>query len=327
MPLTNVQFDALMREYEQTRRRHRDEQEARLAEVYGKIPAFHTADMTAPDAALAASNAIAQGLSPDFEEIRNTLSRLSAEKKRLLRENGYAEDYTELQFDCPDCRDTGFCGTERCHCLNRRIRDILYEQSRLSSLITENNFDMMSEEYHTGDDRRRFQSAVGACRRFVRGMTEENGYDNLLFFGPVGSGKTFLSIATAKELLDAGCSVLYFSAVSLFDRLSETAFSQELRSAHETLRRDLSESDVLVIDDLGTELTNAFVSSRLFDLINERHLARHATIISTNLDFRELRDRYSDRVFSRLASNYTVCELTGSDVRLARKAASRKGTV
>ena len=327
MPLTNLQFDALMREYEQTRRRRRDEQEAHLAEVYEKIPAFRTADLAAPDAALAASNAIAQGVSPDFDEIRNTLSRLSAEKKRLLRENGYAEDYTELQFDCPDCRDTGFCGTERCRCLNRRIRDILYEQSRLSSLITENNFDMMSEAYHTGDDRRRFQSAVGACHRFVRSVAKENGYDNLLFFGPVGSGKTFLSIATAKELLDAGCSVLYFSAVSLFDRLSEAAFSQEHRSAHETLKRDLTEGDVLVIDDLGTELTNAFVSSRLFDLINERHLARHATIISTTLDFRELRDRYSDRVFSRLASNYTVCELTGSDIRLARKAASRKGTV
>ena len=327
MPLTNIQFDALMREYEQTRRRHRDEQEAHLAEIYDKIPAFRSADRSVPDAVLVASGAIALGTAPDVTAVRETLTRLSSEKKRLLRENGYDEDYTELQFDCPDCRDTGFCGTERCHCLNRKIRHILYEQSRLSALIEENNFDMMNEAYHTGDDRRRFKSAVDTCHRLVHVVTKESGYDNLLFFGPVGSGKTFLSVATAKELLDAGCSVLYFSAVSLFERLSETAFSPEYRSAHETLRRDLSESDVLVIDDLGTELTNAFVSSRLFDLINERHLMRHATIISTNLDFKELRDRYSDRVFSRLASNYTVCELTGSDIRLARKAASRKGTV
>lgn len=324
MPLTNTQFDALMREYEQTRRRRRDEQDAHLAEVYERIPAYRDADLSVPDAGVRAAAVIAQGKMPDPAEVRDAIGRISAEKKRLLVENGFDGSYTELQYDCPDCRDTGFCDDVRCHCLAHRIRDILYEQSRLSSLITENNFDMMSEAYHTGDDRRRFKNAVDACHRFI-GRIAEGGYDNLLFFGPVGSGKTFLSVATAKELLDAGHTVLYFSAVALFERLSEAVFSQDHTAGRDALKKDLSDSDILVIDDLGTELTNAFVSSQLFDLINERHQARHATIISTNLDFEEMRDRYSDRVFSRLASNYTVCELTGTDVRLARKTASRKG--
>ena len=138
----------------------------------------------------------------------------------------------------------------------------------------------------------------------------------------MGTGKSFLSAYIAKSLIESGHSVIYFSAVSLTDMLSKYAFDYKSRSDFSDPCNDLYECDLLIIDDLGTEVTNTFVASQLFSCLNERHLRRKATIISTNLSLEELRDRYSDRVFSRITSNYTICKLTGPDIRMYKKRAA-----
>ena len=130
---------------------------------------------------------------------------------------------------------------------------------------------------------------MGICRHFID--TFDKDYENLYFYGTVGTGKSFLSICTAKELIERGHFI-----------------------------RDLTDCDLLIIDDLGTELTNAFTQSRFFELLNLRHLARKSTIISTNLDLRDLRDRYSDRIYSRIISDYIICKLEGPDIRMKKKA-------
>ena len=82
---------------------------------------------------------------------------------------------------------------------------------------------------------------------------------------------------------------------------------------------------LLIIDDLGTETTNSFVSSQLFQILNERHLQQKATIISTNLPFKQLIDLYSERTFSRITGNFIVFKLEGKDIRLEkRKQINRK---
>ena len=144
-------------------------------------------------------------------------------------------------------------------------------------------------------------------------------YENLFFYGTVGTGKSFLSICTAGELLKEGHSVLYFSSSSLFDTISSCIFRQDNKAEYHSFLEDLYGCEVLVIDDLGTEMTNNFVAAQLFSLLNERDLRRRATIISTNLSLPELRDRYSDRIFSRITSSYTILKLTGPDIRVARK--------
>ena len=144
-------------------------------------------------------------------------------------------------------------------------------------------------------------------------------YHNLFFYGTVGTGKSFLSGCVAKELIESGHSVIYFSATGLFDLLSKNSFDYKNREELRETYADLYQCDLLIIDDLGTELTNQFVTSQLFALLNERHMGKKATIISTNLSLEELRNRYSERIFSRITSHYEICKLSGQDIRMYKK--------
>ena len=141
----------------------------------------------------------------------------------------------------------------------------------------------------------------------------------MFFYGTVGTGKSFLSGCIAKELLQQGCSVIYFSSSGLFETLARYSFDFREKEALYGFCEDLYGCDLLIIDDLGTEVTNNFVTSQLFACLNERNLRRKSSIISTNLNLSELRDRYSDRIFSRITSNYSLCKLTGPDIRICRK--------
>ena len=133
-------------------------------------------------------------------------------------------------------------------------------------------------------------------------------------------GKTFLSHCIAQELLDTAHCVMYFSAFDLFDLLADSKFSREKNEGAEFIL----DSDLLIIDDLGTELTNSFVSSQLFLCINERIMRRKSTIISTNLSLESLVEIYSERTFSRITSNYTMLKLTGDDIRIKKKLMNRE---
>jgi DNA replication protein DnaC len=155
---------------------------------------------------------------------------------------------------------------------------------------------------------------------FVENFKQD--YHNILFYGTVGTGKSFLSGCVASELLKNGHSVIYFSSTGLFDNLARYTFDTKEKEALSAFYQDLYNCELLIIDDLGTEITNSFVASQLFSCLNERNLRKRATIISTNLSLEELRDRYSDRVFSRITSSYTICKLTGRDIRMIKKRAS-----
>lgn len=320
MQVSEAQFQDILTAYERLRTKHADELLARKEELYRLLPRYRELDELVPVISLDAGKELLAGHSEKLDAYREQMREIAAEKASLLKQNGFPADYPEMHHDCTKCGDTGFLedGT-RCTCLNEKLRALLYAQSNLDALFEENCFDRMDLSLFEGDDLRRFRNAVSVCRTFIDSFGEKTASSGILFFGPVGSGKSFLSIASAKELLNRGFSVLYFSAIDLFERLSDATFRAEREEGDTDLKNDLTACDLLIIDDLGTEMTNQFVSSRCFHLINERHLHGNKTLISTNLDFEELRQRYSDRTFSRLLSLYTVCELTGGDVRLKRK--------
>ena len=150
-------------------------------------------------------------------------------------------------------------------------------------------------------------------------------FHNLLLYGDTGVGKTFLSHCIAKELIDASYSVIYFSAVQLFEHFAENTFGGKREERSDGLA-PIYECDLLIIDDLGTELTNTFTASQLFACINERILRRKATIISTNLALDDIKSIYSERIFSRLSSSYTMLRLTGDDIRIQKKLLNLGGT-
>ena len=154
--------------------------------------------------------------------------------------------------------------------------------------------------------------AAGSCHRHAVEID-----NNLFLCGNTGVGKSFLSHCIMKEALDRSYSALYFTAGELFDLLADARFGR----SQESLTRELPvyECDLLVIDDLGTELTNSFVAVQLFRLLNDRILRKRSTIISTNLTLNELSGIYTERVFSRITSHYTIIKLIGEDIRIQKK--------
>lgn len=317
MALTNSQHDTIIRGFEARQNRNRRLLEERTAYVYSHVEGYKEIDESVSSVSVEQGRKLLDGDTGALDELKSILANLSSMKQQLLLSADLPEDYLEPIYDCPDCKDTGYRGGVKCHCFKEAEITLLYEQSGIREMLENENFSTLSYDYYEGEDLLRFKNTVTTCRNFINNFNSD--YHNLFFYGTVGTGKSFLSGCIAKELIESGHSVIYFSASALFDTLSKAKFDyksmEELHKAYE----DLFVCDLLIIDDLGTEYTNNFVNSQLFSLINERHLKQRAVIISTNLSLEDFRNRYSDRIFSRITSNYEICKITGPDIRMYKK--------
>lgn len=311
MSLTNAQYDSIMHEYDVRQANRHRLIEQRKKEIYEKVEGYRELDnQIASESIKAGMEALTKGTSTDY--LNDRIEELRTKKNLLLTQAGYSINYLDPPYICPFCKDTGYIGTEVCHCFKQAKLDYAYSQSNIKTLLKEENFDTLSHEYHTGDELTQFMEAEKAARNLVGNFETEHG--NILFIGSVGTGKSFLSNCIANELIKKGYSVIYFSSASLFESISEYRFSKD-KYTKENPTKDIYTCDLLVIDDLGSELTNSFVSSELFTIINERHLRNKSTVISTNLTFKEIKDRYEPRVFSRIHLYYEICGLKGNDIR------------
>jgi len=218
-------------------------------------------------------------------------------------------------------------GEERCHCFKQAVVDLLYAQSNIASIVKEENFDTFRFDYYNDTvidpktkltPRQNIRRIYDACQAFVRNFDTE--FNNLLFYGNSGLGKTFLSHCIAKELLGTAHTVLYLTAYELFDILGKAMYDEDEGLA--ASGEHILDCDLLIIDDLGTELATSFTMSRLSLCINERFINRRATIISTNFGVQELADHYGERNFSRIFSSYTPLRFFGEDIRLKKKVES-----
>ncbi|MBQ9027911.1 MAG: ATP-binding protein [Lachnospiraceae bacterium] len=321
MSLTREQYDEIMRGYMQKQSRRHQLSLARRDEVYAKIPEYRELSEQVSEIAVGYlhSRLGEKGKNNSTSPIlvRPELSKIAEKKRQLLVSHGFPEDYLTVSPDCPLCGDTGFVDGNKCRCFKQKEIEILYSSSHLGELVKEHNFDILTESYYHGEDLKRFRIASAACRRMAAQFDQV--YRNLYLYGTVGTGKSFLSICIAKELLETGHSVLYFSAAALFDRLSMYSFDVRTKEELRKFTDDLYGCDLLIIDDLGTELTNQFISAQLFTCLNERHIGRKSTVISTNLSLAEMQARYSDRVFSRITNDYELYKLTGSDIRVLKR--------
>jgi DNA replication protein DnaC len=298
---------------------------ARREEIYKKIPELKEIDASVASVSVAQARLLLDGDDSALAQLKASIKSLSDKRAALLKEAGYPADWLEPIYDCKDCKDTGYITAldgikTKCHCFRTQELSILYEQSHIQNMISRENFSTLSYDYYQGEDLERFKGAVKISKDFIEKFKQD--YHNILFYGTVGTGKSFLSGCIASELLKDGVSVIYFSAAGLFESLARYTFDAKEKEALSAFYQDLYNCELLIIDDLGTEITNTFVASQLFSCLNERNLRSRSTIISTNLSLEEMRDRYSDRVFSRITSSYTICKLTGRDIRMIKKRAS-----
>ncbi len=314
MALSNVQIDQILREYDDVRREERDALDRRREYVYANVDGYRDLDHKAGMIAVSYAERLFSGEPGAKEKMDAEIATVARDKKALLVSAGLSEDYLEMQYHCPLCKDTGYIDNrEKCRCLKEKELNILYSQSKIQNMLKRENFETLSYEFFEGQQLEEYQKTVEVSKTFVDQFDRK--YQNLMFIGTVGCGKTFLTNCIAKELIDSFHSVIYFSAPQLFDALADATFNNKgSRTA-----ADLNECDLLIIDDLGTELTNSFVGSSLFSLLNERHMREKSTLISTNLGMGELADRYSHRTASRFISNYDICVMSGPDIRTLKK--------
>lgn len=324
MPLQNAQYDAIMRQYDRKQQFHRHELEARREEVYQKLPRILKINQEIASTSVQAVRFRLAGSEADSMACQEHLQNLIKERNTLLADNGYAQDYLQMHYDCPDCQDTGYIDGEKCHCFKKAAVDLLYTQSNMYEILQKENFTHFSFDYYSDTIRNEAtgltaretaHDAVRQARHFIDTFGRE--FRNLFFYGNTGVGKTFLTNCIARELIDRANCVLYFSAFDLFDSLAKNTFQKEHRDPD--FQDDLLTCDLLIIDDLGTELTNSFVTSALFQCINERIMGRKATIISTNLSLDQFNELYSERIFSRITSHYTMIKLIGTDIRIQKR--------
>ncbi|MBQ7839425.1 MAG: ATP-binding protein [Lachnospiraceae bacterium] len=317
MALTVSQYNFIMRQYEERQTRNRHLREERLRHIYKTIAGYQQIDESVASVSVAQGRKMLAGDDNALKTLKEKLHELSLDRARLLVENGYPENFLQPVYDCPDCKDTGYINGQKCHCFRQAEIALLYEQSNLKQILEKENFSTLSYAYFEGDSLVSYRNNVEKCKKFASNF--KTSYQNLFFYGTVGTGKTFLSNCIAKECIENGCSVIYFSAANLFDTLARNAYNFKTQEEMASLFGDLYSCDLLVIDDLGTETASAFTLSHFFTLLNERLLRKKSIIISTNLSLEDCRNRYQDRIFSRITSNFEFCKLTGPDIRMYRK--------
>lgn len=317
MKLTNTQYNQIMQIYREAQQERDELIRSRRDEIREKIPEFSRLE----DAFI--NKARKRDSHVDYTELT---ARFIGQEKQLLRKNGYPEDYLEPPYQCPDCKDTGYIGEYHdtpCHCFKKHAIDLIYrDEPIMKRLLTDRfeDFDLSGyplEKDSSGlSSRESAQRALEQSKRFVE--TFDNSFHNLFFYGTSGSGKTFLSSCIAGSLINSGHSVIYISAVRLFQVCADYTFNEK-KNTDDYAYKSLFSADLLIIDDLGTEVSNTFTTSSFFYLINDRLLNSKSTIISTNLTLGEIAGAYSQRVYSRLVEKYNFFHLFGFDGRIENK--------
>ncbi len=333
MALNNSQYDIVMRIYDKRRFENNHLRELRIKDVYDKVPRIKDIEASIASTAVRRAKEL---LFKDAEtklarKLANDITTLSLEKAELLKSNGFSADYMELWFQCAECKDTGYIGNTKCKCFRQAVIDMLYTQSNLKQILVNENFSTFTLEYYdnvtpnpiTGlTPYQNMQKVHKTCVQFTEEFPASR---NLLFYGETGTGKTFMTNCIAKELIEKSFSVIYLTAISLFDLFERQTFGSDPEDAVSTkdLEQYLFDCDLLIIDDLGTESPNSFTNSRLFYCLNERLLRNKSTIISTNLTLDTINSLYSERIASRILSNYTLLKLYGEDIRMKKKLSQR----
>lgn len=329
MAINNAQYDAIFRNYEQKQIHNRDLMDKRRKTVYNLIPELENIHNSISQLGVSKARKLLSGDENALTELRAEMKKLTDRKALLLASAGFPADYLEPIYECADCKDTGYIGNQKCHCFQKAIIDMLYTQSNLKDILQRENFDTFSFNYYSDNhiDPVTGRSSLAVmknahliAREFVDTFTDE--FRNLFLYGDTGIGKTFLSNCIAKELIDRAFSVIYLTAYEFFDTLAKGKFEKD--DAAQMMTEHIFDCDLLIIDDLGTELSNSFTVSELFLCLNERLLRRKSTIISTNLSLESIVDIYSERTFSRITSNYTMLKLTGDDIRIKKKLRNRE---
>ncbi len=294
----------------------RDRAGQRRMELHSAFPRVREIDGLLSRTGMDIMGVIASGKNTDAQiaRIRERNERLLSERGEILKAGGYPEDYSDIKYDCDKCGDTGFVDTKMCECMKKALCLAGYESSGIGELIRTQSFENFSVDYYRvgGGNPDLMKMSCDRLRMFADSFDKDT-YKNFLFVGGTGLGKTHLSTAVAKRVIDRGFDVLYVTAVGMISDFEAVRFGDGTRARHDTGR--YADADLLIIDDLGTEVSNQFTLSCLYDVINMRINSRKCTVINTNLSSKEIEAKYTERIYSRLIGEYYPIVFSGTDIR------------
>jgi len=294
---------------------------AKQAQVYRKVPRIQEIDKQMRQNMLqAAISAFSEGARGAMENARVRNKQLQCERDVLMAENFEPDYWNDAPF-CTTCGGSGYVGSTMCHCLKALCVD--EQRKELGAIFTgAESFDSFRLDYYPdafvpqmgSSYRIIMEKTLKACREYARSFGEGSG--NLLLSGGTGLGKTHLALAIGKAVGEMGYAVTYETAVSLFAKLEQDKFNstEETRRAVEKLEK----CDLLIVDDLGTEMTGQFTTSALYGLLNTRLMTKKAMVITTNLNVDDASKRYSPQIASRLYGDFVRLTFVGSDIRVLR---------
>ncbi len=332
--MASSELENILIQYEQKRRNAELEADMRKEKLYKNFPEIEKIDSNINKLTInKTKNILTSNISLN-DQIEKRINDLRAEKNRIINENNINLEILNPIYECKICRDVGYIlnknkKSEMCNCLKQRIFDISYNKSNLSNLKKYNfenfNFDIFSNEVNTQkykvniSPRNNIENIKNKSLEFVKNFDNPET-KNLLFCGNTGLGKTYMSNAIASEVLKKGKTVLYQTAPVLLETVIDNKFNKYKNAKLNNFYNDVLETDLLIIDDLGTECLNSMKLSELFTILNTRILNLNnkitKTIISTNLNIKQIFKNYEERIGSRIAGFYDIYYFFGEDLRL-----------
>ncbi|MBQ0009651.1 MAG: ATP-binding protein [Ruminococcus sp.] len=304
-------------EYRDKNLRAKQEAEKRAGELRLRFPEIETIDRELTQTGVRILRA-AQGDPATYADrmaaLKETNRELREARADFLRGHGISPDYGDVHYECDVCMDTGYVGGAMCRCMKRALVLAGYESSGIGKLIAKQRFDNFDLRYYTGADREMMARNFEAATDFAETFSTDGPVRNLLFMGKTGLGKTHLSSAIAKTVIDGGYDVVYETAQNVFADFEKERFGRVAPGEDSPTARYLA-CDLLILDDLGTEMATPFSVATLYQILNARLNAEKSMIISTNITKEELSSRYADRITSRIFGEFELFFFSGKDIR------------
>ena len=297
----------------------------RRSSLFKRCPRANEIEKLIAHTSVSAAKAIFGGANKKEELLKLKRSNLELQKELsdILKSYGLSENYLERWYKCDKCRDTGYVDGIMCDCMKKLLRETAYDSLNKMTPLSLSDFDSFSLDYYSKDvptnakysPYTRMTDVLGFCKKYAKNFDGTSG--SLLFQGAPGLGKTHLSLAIAKEVIDKGYGVVHVSAPAIFKKIEDEHF--DIKNSERTAEQIVTECDLLIIDDLGTEFVTKFSVSALYNIINTRMITSRPTIISTNLTLSELQSHYNSRIISRIIGMLDRVDFVGTDIRQIKR--------
>ncbi len=292
------------------------EAEERRSAFFSACPRAAEIERQLSRTALAAARAVLGGgnVRENLSRLKESNQALQREQQDLLQKAGLPGDFLTVHYTCPKCEDTGYVDGILCSCLRQALREEACRQLNALTPLSLSTFESFSLDYYPEQTRPAMEKILFNCMDYAKNFSFSS--PNIIMMGSTGLGKTHLSLAIARTVIEKGFGVIYGSVNNLIDKLEREHFG---RDEETSTRQSLMDCDLLILDDLGTEFRTAFSVAEVYNLINTRQMTRRPTIISTNLTMKELEAAYTNRFTSRIIADYVRCLFQGDDIRQKKR--------